>query len=88
MIAATALILMAEAVTACAPGLPSLDGGAVLVRPVGTFEPVPFARLGPTESVVSRPTDVQQAAVPAQAEPQPGADQPPHQCAPAVFPIA
>ena len=88
MIAASALILLAQAVAACAPGSPSLDGGAVLVRPVGTFEPVPFERLGPTDSVVTRPTDVQQTAAPAQAEPQPEADPAPDRCSAPVFPIA
>lgn len=72
MIAATALLMMAEAATACAPlgGFARLGGGALLVRPVGTFEPLPFERLGPTESVVTRPTEIQQAAAEAEADEQ------------------
>lgn len=59
---AIALTLMAEAAAVCPPGAHRLGGDAVLVRPVGTFEAAPFERLGPVESVVSRPTEIQQAA--------------------------
>lgn len=52
MSAALALILLAEAATSCAPaGAPLLPGGATVVRPVGTLEPVPFERLGPATSM-------------------------------------
>ena len=52
MIAASALILLAEAAASCAlPGSDRLGGGATIVRPVGTFERIPFERLGPAASV-------------------------------------
>lgn len=67
MIAAT-LLMMAEAAAAtCAP-VSRLGGDALLVRPVGTFEALPFERLGPVESVVSRPDEIQQADAEAEAE--------------------
>ena len=63
MSAAIALILLAEAATTCAPvGVSRLGGHAVLVRPVGTLDPVPFERLGPAPGIVTRPSDVQQVA--------------------------
>ena len=46
MSAAIALVLLAETTTTCAPGGASrLGGHAILVRPVGTFDPVPFEPL-------------------------------------------
>ena len=67
MIAATALLLMAEAASACAP-VTRLGGGALLVRPVGTFEALPFERLGPVESILSPPTEIQQTGAEAEVE--------------------
>ena len=50
MSAAFALIILAEAATACAPA-PRFAGGAVIVRPVGRAEPVPFEHLGPATGI-------------------------------------
>jgi len=90
MISATGLILLAEAATACSPpGAGRLGGGAIMVRPVGTFDALPFEHLGPAPSVVSRPTDIQHTAVEA-GQAKPGEDQKPQpadQCAPAEIPI-
>lgn len=66
MSAALALILLAEAATACAP--PQLPGGATVIRPVGKAEPVPFERLGPATSV-PRSDDIHQTAADKDEEP-------------------
>jgi hypothetical protein len=50
MSAAFALIMLAEAATACAPA-PRFAGGAVIVRPVGRAEPVPLQHLGPATGI-------------------------------------
>ena len=85
---AIALILAAEAATSCTAGSSRLGGGAVLVRPVGTFEAAPFLELGPTTSIVTRPDAVQQVAAD-QAEPDEAPeDQPAEQCAATDWPIA
>ena len=68
MSVAIALTLLAEAAAVCPPGAHRLGGDAVLVRPVGTSGPVPFERLGPVESVVSRPTEIQQAEAEKEAD--------------------
>ena len=69
MIAASAMLLMVEALTPCTTaGLPRLGGGAVLVRPVTSFEPAPFIFLGPTTSIRSKPERIQQTAAQADAE--------------------
>jgi len=48
MVAAAALILLAEAASACAPGgATRLRAGATIVRPVATSDPPPFVRLEP-----------------------------------------
>ena len=75
MSAALALILLAEAASACEPAdAPLLAGGATLVRPVGTSEPVPFERLGPATRL-PRSDAVHDAAAGAQTdEPQPRPD--------------
>ena len=53
MIAAAAMLFVAQAVTPCTTaGLPRLGGGAVLIRPVNGATPPPFVQLGPTTSVV------------------------------------
>ena len=83
MIAAPVLILLAEATTACAPsGAYRLGGGATMIRPIGTFEPLPFEQLGPAPSVVTRPTEIQQtgAASPEPDADEPEAEQPAQQC--------
>lgn len=90
MIIATALILLAEAAATCpAPGAARLGGGAILIRPVGTFEPLPFEPLGPAPSVVTRPTDIQHTAAPANEADggDPEQDQPATQCAAVEIPI-
>ena len=50
MSAAFALIMLAEAATACAPS-PRFAGGAIIVRPVGRAEAVPFEHLGPATGI-------------------------------------
>ena len=50
MSAAFALIMLAEAATACAPA-PRFAVGAVIVRPVGRAEPVPLEHLGPATGI-------------------------------------
>ena len=56
MIAASALLLLAEAMIPCTTaGTPRLGGGAVMERPVGGFEAVPFKPLGPATSVPKKP---------------------------------
>lgn len=72
MSAAIALLLLAETATTCAPvGTSRLGGHAVLVRPVGTFDAVPFERLGPAPGIVIKPSDMQRvAATPTDGEPQ------------------
>ncbi len=62
MIAASAMIFLAQAVTPCTTaGLPRLGGGAVLLRPVTGEVTIPFLQLGPTTSVRARPDTIQQA---------------------------
>ena len=51
MSAAFALIMLAEAAATCAPAPPRCAGGAVIVRPVGKANPVPFERLGPAAGI-------------------------------------
>ena len=79
MSAAIALILLAEAATSCAPahGI-ELPGGATIVRPVGTFDPVPFEALGPAPGM-SKPDIIQQADAPVGAGDS-GDGSPPDQC--------
>ena len=61
MIAATALILLAEAAAACPPvAIGRLGGGAMFVQPVAIFEQPPFEHLGPTTDVRSKPEGIQQ----------------------------
>jgi hypothetical protein len=63
MSAAIVLVLLAETATTCAPvGASRLGGHAVLVRPVGTFDAVPFERLGPAPRIVIKPSDMQRVA--------------------------
>ena len=50
MSATFALILMAEAAVTCPPAS-RLAGGAEIVRPVGTAEPLPLKQLGPAEGI-------------------------------------
>ena len=86
MIAATALILLAEATATCPP-VNRIGGGAMLVRPVATFEELPFELLGPTEDIRTRPTDVQQTAADVATGDEPAVDQP-AVCEAVDFPIA
>lgn len=77
MSAAIALILMAEAATACAPAREvQLPGGATIVRPVGTSDPVPFEPLGPAPGI-ARSDVIQQTEAPAG---DPADEPPPQQC--------
>ena len=77
MIAASAMLFVAQAVTPCTTaGLPRLGGGAVLIRPVTNIEAVPFLQLGPTTSVRSKPERVQQVGATA----PPAAGMPTRQC--------
>ena len=69
MSAALALILLADAAASCAADAPRLAGGATLVRPVGSSEPVPFERLGPAASL-PRSDAVHHAAYEQVDEPQ------------------
>lgn len=56
MSAAAALILLAEAATACAPPAPSrLRAGAIVIRPVATADAPPFAVLGPAAPLTTEP---------------------------------
>jgi hypothetical protein len=79
MIAISTLLLLAETVTPCTTaGTPRLGGGAVLVRPVGSFEALPFERLGPTSDVREKPEGIQQAGAAAlddEAEGEPAEEQ-------------
>ena len=75
MSAALALILLAEAVSPCAP---ALGGGAKIVRESGPVDAAPFERLGPATSVVTRPTEIQQTAA---EQPEDSGDEAAQQCA-------
>lgn len=56
MSAAAALILLAEAATACAPPAPPrLRAGAIIIRPVATADAPPFALLGPAAPLTTEP---------------------------------
>lgn len=89
MIAASALILFAEAATACTPfGMARLGGGATAVHAITTFDPAPFKRLEPTTDIRTIPTDVQQADAEIAVGDQQEADQPVEQCEAVVVPIA
>jgi hypothetical protein len=78
--AASTLLMLAEAVAACAsPGGARLGGGAMVVRPVGTLEPMAVQPLGPTTSVVSRPTEIQQTGAAGKTD-EPAAEEPAEQC--------
>ena len=80
MIAASAMLLMVEALTPCTTaGLPRLGGGAVLVRPVTSLEPVPFLQLGPATNIRTRPNRIQQIGARAANE-EPNAATPSQQC--------
>ena len=86
MIAASALILLAEATTSCAlPGSDRLGGGATIVRPVGTFEHIPFERLGPATSVHGDGGKIRQTEATVGAEPD--SDRPAKQCEGVAIPI-
>jgi len=68
MIAALALIPLAEPAPVCAAsGYGRLGGDAVIVRPVGTFEPVPFILLGPTTSILPDAEEIHQTSADGQA---------------------
>ena len=80
MIAASAMLLLAQAVTPCTTaGMPRLGGGAVLVRPVTDPAPVPFLLLGPATSIRAKREGIQQTSA-TSPSPEPGPDQPAQQC--------
>ena len=80
MIAAAALILLADVAAPCATADDArLGGGAMLVRPVGTDGAAPLVPLGPTVSVVTSPSEVQQVGA-VKPNLTPPADQAPGQC--------
>jgi hypothetical protein len=80
MIVASTLLFLAEAVTPCTTtGTPRLGGGAVMVRPVGGVEALPFARLGPAKSV-RKQARIRQTGAEAQGE-EPDGRPPEGQCA-------
>ena len=85
MIAVSALILLAEATTPCtAPDRSRLGGGALLVRPITTFEPAPFQFLGPATQIVTRSKGIQQTGAMTGA---PEADRRTEQCEAVVISI-
>ena len=76
MIAAFALILLAEAPASCAlPGSDRLGGGAVFVRPGVSF--VPSRRIGPATGVDSK---IHLAQATSEANQEPDSDRPAEQC--------
>jgi hypothetical protein len=80
MIAASAMLVLAQAMTPCTiAGTPRLGGGAVLVRPVTDFAPVPFLQLGPAPSIRTKAEGIQQTGA-TSTSPEPGPDQPGRQC--------
>jgi hypothetical protein len=87
MIAASALILLAEATSCALPGSDRLGGDAMVVRPVGTFEPIPFQRLGPATSVQGDDGKIHQTGATPEANQEPDADRPAEQCEAVVIPI-
>ena len=85
MIIASALILFAQAAIPCtAPGRARRGSGALLVRPIATFEPAPFQRLGPATQIVTRSKGIQQAGA---MTATPEADRRTEQCEVVVTPI-
>lgn len=76
---AAAMILLADVAAPCATTENArLGGGAMIVRPVGTDGAAPLVQLGPTVSVMTTPTEIQQvgASNPAdKADAEPAADQ-------------
>jgi hypothetical protein len=59
-------LILAQAVSVCAPAAPvELPGGATIVRPVGTVEPIPFLPLGPATGL-PKSEALKRASVPAQ----------------------
>jgi hypothetical protein len=83
MIAAFALILLADAPASCAlPGSDRLGGDARLVRPGVTFEPM---AVGPSAGVDSK---LHLAQATTEAGQEPGPEQPAEQCEAAPLPIA
>lgn len=84
MIAASALILLAQATPCTAPGTPLRGIGALLVRPIATFEPAPFQRLGPATRFMTRPKGIQQTGAMTGA---PESDRRKEQCEAVAIPI-
>ena len=79
MSAAIALIFLAEAATPCVPARTiALPGGATIVRPVGTSDPVPFEPLGPAPAL-SKPEIIQHTGA-SNGPADPDDNQAPEQC--------
>lgn len=82
MIAAFALILLAEAPASCAlPGSDRLGGGALLVRPGVTFKPMSV------EPAARSDSKIHLAQADPEANQEPDADQPAEQCEVVATPI-
>lgn len=74
------MLFLAQAVTPCTTaGKPRLGGGALLIRPVTSFEPLPFLVLGPATSVRTKREAIQQTGA-TSTSPAPEPDQPATQC--------
>lgn len=87
MIAASALILLAQATASCAlPGSDRLGGDAMVVRPVGTFERIPFERLGPATDIRGDGGKIHQTQATPEGQ-ELDADRPAEQCEAVAIPI-
>ena len=74
------MLFLAQTVTPCtAAGTPRLGGGAVLVRPVTSFEQAPFQLLGPATSIRTKRHGIQQTGA-TSTPPPPEPEQPDQQC--------
>jgi len=80
MSAAFALFMLAQAAAACPPaGDVRLPGGATIVRPVGTDEPLPVEKLGPATGI-EKPGIIHKTGADADGE-KPEAAPPAAECA-------
>jgi hypothetical protein len=81
MSAAFALFMLAQAAAACPPaGDVRLPGGATIVRPVGTDEPLPVEKLGPATGI-EKPDIIHKTGADADGE-KPEAAPPAAECDP------
>ena len=78
MSAVAALIMLADAATACVPpGAARLRAGATIVQPVATGDPLPVQQLGPAVPM-TREHKIQNTAAP--SNPTPKGDVQPERC--------